>query len=70
MPNITLTDNQVKRCIYTLLYQYQSFGNDIDANTANAIAVESSYTQYFDGIVLALGIIYPIPVEPTPLVEP
>jgi hypothetical protein len=63
MTNITLTDNQIKRCIYTLLYQYQSFGNDIDANTANDIAVETEYSQYFDGIVLALGIVYPIPEE-------
>lgn len=70
MPNITLTANQTKRVIFTLCTSYQNFSNDIDLNTAHDIAVESDYEQYFDGITLALGLIYPIPVEPDPIELP
>lgn len=67
MPNITLTQEQIKVVISNLVYYYQSFSNDISLNTAHDIAVESSNELFFEGITTALQITYPIPVEPDPI---
>jgi hypothetical protein len=69
MPNITLTTPQIETIIYNLAYSYTSFGDALSLNTAHAIAVESANTQYFNGIVKGLNIVYPIPVEvPDPVI--
>lgn len=69
MPNITLTDEQIKRIVYSACYYYSSFNNDADLNTAHDIAVEGDKADFFEGVTLALGITYPIPEEPQPLPE-
>lgn len=68
MPNITLTSEQTKKVIYSSCYYYVSFNNPIDLNTAYDIAFESGKLDFFEGITLALGITYPIPVEPDPII--
>ncbi len=64
MPNITLTQEQIETVIYNNCYYYQSFSDALSLETAHDIAVESGNTQYFNGIIKALGIVYPIPIEP------
>ena len=70
MPNITLTAEQVKKVVFSSCYYYASFNNPIDINTAHSIALEAGKVDFFDGIVLALAITYPIPIEPIPPVTP
>ena len=64
MPNVTLNSEQIKKVIFSGCYYYASFNNAIDLNTAHAIAAETSKLDFFEGVILALGITYPIPVEP------
>ena len=64
MPNVTLTSEQIKKVIFSECYYYASFNNAIDLNTAYAIAAETLKLDFFEGVILALGITYPIPVEP------
>ncbi len=63
MPNVTLTQEQIEAVIYDLAYHYQAFSDAISLNTAHDIAVETANDQYFNGVIRALNLVYPIPVE-------
>lgn len=68
--DINLTQEQIETIIYNLCFTYTTFGEPLGLNTANYIATESGNTQYFNGIVKGLNIIFPIPIEPVDPVDP
>ncbi|WP_055075383.1 hypothetical protein [Pseudanabaena sp. 'Roaring Creek'] len=58
----TLTDTQARQIIYSLCEHYQQNSNDSQyLELAHTMAYTDFLLAYFEGVIQALGIVYPIP---------
>lgn len=58
----TLTDTQARQIIFALCEHYQQNSSATDyLELAHTMAYSTLLAAYFEGVIQALGIVYPIP---------